>query len=82
MTRRPLDGLFRRAVQCRDQSVVDRLLDRSHPNKMGELSEKVILVILRGDWLCFGSAPTGSEWQRRNATRDPRRFYEMRFIPE
>ncbi|KAI9039055.1 mitochondrial 37S ribosomal uS4m domain-containing protein [Aspergillus affinis] len=34
MTRRPLNGLFRRAVQCRDQSVVDRLLDRSHPNKL------------------------------------------------
>ena len=34
MTRRPLNRLFRRAVQCRDQSVVNRLLDRSHPNKV------------------------------------------------
>lgn len=34
MTRRPLNGLFRRAVQCRDQSVVNRLHDRSHPNKV------------------------------------------------
>jgi hypothetical protein len=29
-----LNGLFRRAVQCRDQSVVNRLHDRSHPNKV------------------------------------------------
>ena len=34
MTRRPLNKLFRRAVQCRDQSVVNRLFDRSHPNKV------------------------------------------------
>jgi hypothetical protein len=34
MTRRPLNKLFRRAVQCRDQFVVDRLVDRSHPNKV------------------------------------------------
>jgi len=34
MTRRPLNGLFRRAVQCRAQSVVSRLLERSHPNKV------------------------------------------------
>lgn len=40
MTRRPLDGLFRHAVQCRDQSVVDRLLDRSHPNKVSMRKRK------------------------------------------
>lgn len=40
MTRRPLNGLFRRAVQCRDQSVVDRLLDRSHPNKVSMKKRK------------------------------------------
>lgn len=34
MTRRPLNKLFRRAVQCRDQSVVDRSHDRGHPNKV------------------------------------------------
>lgn len=34
MTRRPLNRLFRRDVQCRDQSVVDRHVDRSHPNKV------------------------------------------------
>ena len=34
MTRKPLNKPIRRAVQCRDQSVVDRLHDRSHPNKV------------------------------------------------
>ena len=35
MTRKePLNKLFRHAVQCRDQSVVSRLIDRSHPNKV------------------------------------------------
>lgn len=34
MTRRPLNRLFRRAVQCRDQTVVGRLYDRDHPNKV------------------------------------------------
>lgn len=34
MTRKPLNKLFRRAVQCRDQSVVGRLHERSHPNKV------------------------------------------------
>lgn len=32
--RRPLNKLFRRAVQCRDQSVVSCLYDRIHPNKV------------------------------------------------
>ena len=32
--RKPLDKFFRRAVQCRDQLVVDRLHDRGHPNKV------------------------------------------------
>ena len=40
MTRRPLDRLFLRAVQCRDQSVVNRLLDRSHPNKVSMKKRK------------------------------------------
>lgn len=40
MTRRPLNGLFRRAVQCRDQSVVSRLLERSHPNKVSMKKKK------------------------------------------
>ena len=34
MTRVPLNKLFRRAVQCRDQPVVNRLIDHSHPNKV------------------------------------------------
>ena len=35
MTRKePLNRLFRHDVQCRDQSVVSRLVDRSHPNKV------------------------------------------------
>ena len=34
MTRKPLNKPIRRAVQCRDQSVVDRLHDRGHPNKV------------------------------------------------
>lgn len=44
MTRRPLNKLFRRAVQCRDQSVVNRLHDRSHPNKvsMKKKRERVV----------------------------------------
>jgi len=40
MTRRPLDKLFLRAVLCRDQSVVNRLLDRSHPNKVSMKKRK------------------------------------------
>jgi len=32
--------VFRRAVQCRDHSVVDRLLDRGHPNKVSMRKEK------------------------------------------
>ena len=40
MTRRPLNGLFRRAVQCRDQFVVDRLHDRSHPDKVSMKKRK------------------------------------------
>lgn len=40
MTRKPLNKLFRRAVQCRDQSVVDRLHDRGHPNKVSMKKKK------------------------------------------
>ncbi|KAJ5205988.1 hypothetical protein N7491_003389 [Penicillium cf. griseofulvum] len=40
MTRRPLNSLFLRAVQCRDQTVVNRLYDRSHPNKKKEKEEE------------------------------------------
>ena len=40
MTRRPLNGLFRRAVQCRAQSVVNRLHERSHPNKVSMKKRK------------------------------------------
>lgn len=34
MTRGPLNKLFHRAVQCRDQFVVTRLNDHGHPNKV------------------------------------------------
>lgn len=34
MTRGPLNRLFHRAVQCRDQPVVTRLDDHGHPNKV------------------------------------------------
>jgi hypothetical protein len=40
MTRKPLDELFLRAVQCRDQLVVNRLYDRSHPNKVSMKKRK------------------------------------------
>lgn len=34
MTRGPLNKLFHRAVQCRDQPVVTRLNDHGYPNKV------------------------------------------------
>jgi hypothetical protein len=40
MTRKPLDRSFLRAVQCRAESVVDRLHDRSHPNKVSMKKRK------------------------------------------
>jgi hypothetical protein len=39
-TRKPLDKPVLRDVQCRDQLVVDRLFDRSHPNKVSMKKRK------------------------------------------
>ena len=40
MTRKPLNKPLRRAVQCRDQFVVNRLVDRGHPNKVSMKKKK------------------------------------------
>ena len=48
MTRVPLNRLFRRDVQCRDQPVVNCLFDHSHPNKVS-MKKKEKKVKIRGE---------------------------------